>query len=568
MKNAIIIIIASFLILIHGIHGSNDTDLCPAWMRTDNNSSQDYCQCELTTGYTCYGNKSFDLDSNICTSFDETKQSVVTGYCPYSYQQSFLKNLNTSITSGVVFNKVMCGPLYREGLLCSKCISGYGIPVFSRIKEKCVKCGSAIAWPLYLALVLLPITSFYLFVIVFNFSATHPPITAFVFYCQLFTLFMSDPHVRYPFEVNINHIFLYTTLTICDVWNLNMLRYTIPSFCLNEHLTNIDAAFLEMIAAIYPVFLILLTIVLIEMHANNFRVIVCLWRPFHKCFSSLRRSWDPKSSVINAFATFLLLSSFKVCFLAFSMMDHFKIHSIGEKVLYMEPTTKFRELPKHTYFIPVILLLTFFMLIPSLLLCLYPTKLCKLMTKHICSTRQQNALFLFMDCFQGHYKNGTTGTYDYRSASSIEFVLRIGVSIICIYKSGNYRYNANLSNAAYVLLVVSIFFALAQPCKKRYKNAIETLLYFAAGVLFILIRTTTLKNTKTFHIILLAFLMPSVIFVGIIIYKVFDFFGIVRKVKHFIAEKNWFKKTSGVYMSSEAEPHRLTHPTQYTPLLK
>ena len=444
--------------------------------------------------------------------------------------------------------------------------SGYGIPVFSRIKQKCVKCGSTFAWPLYLTLVLLPITMFYLIVIVFNFSATHPPITAFVFYCQLFTLFMSDSHVRYPFEVNINHIFLYTTLTICDVWNLNMLRYTIPSFCLNEHLTNIDAAFLEMIAAIYPVFLILLTIVLIEMHANNFRVIVCLWRPFHKCFSSLRRSWDPKSSVINAFATFLLLSSFKVCFLAFSLMDHFGINSIGEEVLYMEPTTKFRDLPKHACFIPVILLLIFFMLIPSLLLCLYPTKLCKFMTKHICSTRQQNALFLLMDCFQGHYKNGTTGTYDYRSASSIEFVLRIGVSIISIHKTGYYRQNIDLSYAAYVLLVVSIFYALAQPCKKRYKNAIETLLYFAAGVLFILIRTTTLKNTKTFHIILLAFLMPSVIFVGIIIYKVFDFFGIVRKVKHFIAEKNWFKKTNGV--SSEAEPHRLTHPTQYTPLLK
>ena len=304
------------------------------------------------------------------------------------------------------------------------------------------------------------------------------------------------------------------------------------------------------------------------MHANNFRVIVCLWRPFHKCFSSLRRSWDPKSSVINAFATFLLLSSFKVCFLAFSFMDHFTIYlySFDEGVLYMEPTTKFRDLPKHACFIPVILLLIFFMLIPSLLLCLYPTKLCKFMTKHICSTRQQNALFLLMDCFQGHYKNGTTGTYDYRSASSIEFVLRIGVSIISIHKVGNYRRDIDLSNAAYVLLVVSIFYTLAQPCKKRYKNAIETLLYFAAGVLFILIRTTTLKNTLAFHIILLAFLMPSVIFVGIIIYKVFDFFGIVRKVKHFIAEKNLFKKTSSV--SSEAEPHRLTHPTQYTPLLK
>lgn len=69
---------------------------------------------------------------------------------------------------------------------------GFGIPVFSKVEDECMKCDSKFAWPLYLALVLIPITLFYILVIIFNLSATHPPIAAYILYCQLFAQTVSN----------------------------------------------------------------------------------------------------------------------------------------------------------------------------------------------------------------------------------------------------------------------------------------------------------------------------------------------------------------------------------------
>ena len=558
-------------LLVHGIHG------CPIWMREDSNDNQQ-CQCELAGFVSCNETSIISLKKELfCISFDGNG-SLVTGACPYYYYQlNYLSSLNSSVTSDIAFNKVMCGPLNREGLLCSKCLPGYGIPVFSKAEDKCVLCDSQYAWPLYLALVLVPITLFYILVIVFNFSATHPPITAYIFYCQLLSYIVHNIlYVRHQFETYANHTFLYAALTICDIWNLDVLRYTIPSFCLNESFTNTEAAFLELISTFYPLILILLTLILFELHAYNCRIVVYVWKPFHKCFSSLRRSWDPKSSVINAFATFLLLSSFKVCFVVLSLIDRIKLHinidDNFDKVLYIEPTTK--SIYKQVYFVPVVFLIILFVLTPFLLLFLYPTKLCKVITKWICPPRQQNALFLLMDCFQGHYKNGTTGTYDYRSVSSIGFILRF---IACFALNSTWtrtetRNNELLTNICLLLFSVSLFYALIRPCKKQYMNVIEGLLYFAIASLITGINTHNIYfRSLFFNMFVTAFLMPSIIFVGIIMYKVLQLLGIVKKVKRFITENSkqlFRRRLTDTENYVEVEPHRLTNPTQYTPLLQ
>ena len=548
-------------LFVHGIHG------CPIWMRNDNRQ----CQCELPRWISCNETAIRSLKAElVCISFDGNG-SLVVGACPYYYSQlNYLSSLNSSVTSDIAFNKVMCGPLNREGLLCSKCIPGYGIPVFSKAEDKCVLCDSQYAWPLYLALLLVPITLFYILVIVFNFSATHPPITAYIFYCQLIAYIVHNIlYVRHQFETYTNHAFLYAALTVCDIWNLDVLRYIIPSFCLNEKFTNTEAAFLELITSFYPLILIFLTLILFELHAYNCRIVVCVWRPFHKCFSSLRRSWDPKSSVINAFATFLLLSSFKVCFIVFSFLDRIKIYfpisnyTGIDKVLYIEPTTKYMQL----YIIPIVFLLTLFVFTPLFLLCLYPTKLCKVITK-TCSPRQRNALFLFMDCFQGHYKNGTTGTYDYRSASSIGFIVRL---LVCLMLNSSWsrierRNNEALINMVVLLFSVSLFYALIRPCKKQYMNAIESLLHFAIALLITFINTHELYfRSLFFNMYLFCFLIPTIIFVGIIIYKVTSLLGIIGKVKRGMFRRSLIDTEN---LSTETEPHRLTHPSQYTPLLQ
>ena len=125
-------------------------------------------------------------------------------------------------------------------------------------------------------------------------------------------------------------------------------------------------------------------LLMIKMHASNFRIIVCMWKPFRKCFVSIRRSWDPRSSVINALATFLLLSSFKLFFLTNKLAIHTKPFCKGRNKAYgissLEPPN---TIYKHPYYVCSLILSVLLVCIPSLFLVLYPTKLARMLMRRI-----------------------------------------------------------------------------------------------------------------------------------------------------------------------------------------
>ena len=266
--------------------------------------------------------------------------------------------------------------------------------MFSKDADKCVKCKSKLNWLLYLALQLVPLTFFYLLVIVFNFSATKPPLTAYIFYCQLFTQIPDTiPFIKNLFKHNTNQSwFLYVTWTVCDIWNLDVLRYVIPPFCLDENLGAIESVFLELIGVLYSIVLIMVTFVVIEMHASNFRLIVWLWKPFHKCFVRFRRTWDPRSSVLHAFITFLLLSSFKTALVTYKLTYGIRVYSfhrsrfrcslLSNQVLYIDPTIGLTE---KTFRVPIIAMTVLFLILPPLLLMFYPTRLFRKITQSVCT---------------------------------------------------------------------------------------------------------------------------------------------------------------------------------------
>jgi len=97
-------------------------------------------------------------------------------------------------------------------------------------------------------------------------------------------------------------------LTGYGFWNLDYFRYLIPPFCVSQDLKNFHVLALQYVSAFYPLLLIVLTYICVDLHGHNFRPIVWLWKPFHGCCVDVRRRWDIKTSLIDVFATFLLLS--------------------------------------------------------------------------------------------------------------------------------------------------------------------------------------------------------------------------------------------------------------------
>ena len=201
--------------------------------------------------------------------------------------------------------------------MCSKCKPGYGPAVYA-FSLVCAKCSSksVAGWALYLFLVLVPITVFYIFVIIFNIRATAPSFTAFLLMCSTYCMIdlMYMPLKMKLTQFNSVLILWQTVRLFCGFRNLDFFRYIVPPFCVSSHLSNIQALSLEYIHVVYPLVLILVTFICIELRARNVKLVVLVWKPFHKCITRLRRSWDPRASTINAFSTFLLLNFSKVVF--------------------------------------------------------------------------------------------------------------------------------------------------------------------------------------------------------------------------------------------------------------
>ena len=112
-------------------------------------------------------NKKAELGYNLCMTYDN--ESI--GFCPYFD----LSNYNISKPGYISLpdniselNDFMCGPMNRKGLVCNKCIDGYG-PSVTSTKFRCSDYSNA--WygvPLYLLLEFVPVTVFYLILLLFH----------------------------------------------------------------------------------------------------------------------------------------------------------------------------------------------------------------------------------------------------------------------------------------------------------------------------------------------------------------------------------------------------------------
>ena len=158
--------------------------------------------------------------------------------------------------------------------------------------------------------------------------------------------------------------------------------------------------------ALYSIILIFTTYVCIKLHNNNFRPVVWLWKPFHRHFVHFRRRWDSKASIINAFTTFLLLSFFKILFVSFTLLYTFSSKALNKCFLYYDPTVECNS-QNHTIFSAVaVCVLVIFIVSPTVLFILYPTRLFRKCVS-CCGFRRWHALHMFVESFQGQYKDGT-----------------------------------------------------------------------------------------------------------------------------------------------------------------
>ena len=487
----------------------------------------------------------------MCLTQGSDNDSAVYGYCPYTtkidgkldimdYGNIYFPRARTVQPDEL--NDLVCGSLNRQDILCSRCKPGYG-PAVHAFGFMCADCDEHFSgWGLYLFLQLFPLTVFYAIVIIFHVQAASPPLISFVLICQAYQQTeRSNVFVRTHIEKFAHPILIKIAQTLCGFWNLDFLRHVIPPFCVDSRLNNLHALWLDFISAYYPLLLIFITYVAIELHARNFKPIVILWRPFHKCCVRIRRGLDPKSSIINAFATFLVLSIGKIIFLSAHSVYTTRVHPLDgngtyRAALYYDPKLSVKD-PYYTYLyaIPVVNLFLFAFL-PTVFLCFYPTRIFRKVLK--CFRLDRTSLLIFLDMFQGHFKDGTDGSRDYRALSGIYIILQ--VLIATVFWSSLNRIGEPLIDHYYLptaLFLTAILFSNTHPYKRKWNNYLTVINFILMLIIvsgFTLIPLGIDPGPGYKHDILILtiiLIVPHIVLYSYAVYKVAKNLGITNYLR-------------------------------------
>ena len=515
----------------HSFNSLQHNNKCPLWFYYV--PSTNSCQClPYKTLISCEGKKAIIKES----TYTLTAQQNKTFSLSYPKTDRFITKLNWTQPRYYILpenisdlNAFMCRPLNRKGYLCSDCIDGFA-PSISMLQHpnQCYRCTNK--WQgviLYLITLFFPVTFVYLITLVFQVRITSAPMPCFVMYSQLVVYVTS-----HTWSKSIGPLMLSETgelrtvarviLVVYGMFDLDFFTHALPPFCVSHHLKLYDRALLGYITAFYPILLIVLTWICIQLHDRNFRVIVYLWRPFHRCFIRLRRGWDTTNDLIDVFATFFILSYVKILN-QFALVSPTKIftYSLNGDYSYfnytsdIDNTISIFSVKYITGSLFAMLVSFIFNFLPLLLLVLYPFgKFRRILSK---LRLDRLALMIFVERFHCCYRNGLDGRRDMRYFSGIYFFLVIAISIAPQLLFYTLSFDRWLIKGA-IFLVTALLIALCQPYKITYMNVCDTLLLSHYSMFcFTLISGGGVKYFDTFiHIFIL---IPFAILVVVICFK-------------------------------------------------
>ena len=546
-------------------------------------------QCE------CYKNPSTDhivkctengalLRSGYCLTYEEGEGYYI-GLCDYfnldKYNKSTTNNYISLPDNISELNEYMCGALNRKGIICGQCIDGYG-PSVTSMGHTCSDCtGAWYGVPLYLFLEFIPITIFYFIVLFFRINMTSAPMLAFVFYCQIGVSSFFVVSNRYLFSGTVTYRALNILVTFYGIWNLDFFRYIIPPFCISPHLKAIHITFLYYISAIYPLCLIVISWICIQLHSRNNKLIIWLWSPI-KWFSTYTNvKWDAKNTMIDVFATFFLLCYAKLvftCLRIFSYRITLNVNnSSTHKIFHVksDSTVVFFS-TEHLPSAIISVVIFSVVLVPTpLILALFPISAFRsLIFKHQFVSRRMPSVNAFFDKFYDCYRDGLDGGRDMRSFVSMHFFLRL----ICNFLSvDDVLVNISFNVVVFLYIASSLLMAMVRPYKKMYMNITDTLILANLALISLVLnkfsgQENDISALSAFYKISGSILstIPLLGLTAVVIYKIF------KRIKHFysksvnqIEEEHKDVEVSQQVNSDSVEdpdhnlPDRMLHPEQY-----
>ena len=201
-----------------------------------------------------------------------------------------------------------------------------------------------------------------------------------------------------------------------------------PDLCLGIGILPTLA--LDYAIAFYPFLLMIISYLLIVLYDRNYRIVTLLWRPFIFLFSLFRKNWDIRTNIMDAFATFFFLSNTKLFSVSLDLLLFTRVNNVSfdnlnySTRLFYAAEIEYFDKQHLPYVILSIVVLSIFVLVPIIVLMLYPFSFFQKLL-HLFPFRW-HVLHTFVNSFYRCYKDGTQpGTRDYRWFVAVFFFFRV-----------------------------------------------------------------------------------------------------------------------------------------------
>ena len=482
---------------------------------------------------------------------------LLVGSCPYTCKAGYdtYCDIQTNISSDL--NKETCGPFHRTGLLCSKCIEGYGLPVYS-YNLSCVNCTDyKYNWLKYVAVAYGPLTLFYIAAVMFRISATSGLMTCYVAICQMLTI-----RGLVMWQTNLNHdginiIYRITNILIllASIWNLDFFRSLHSPFCLHPTISALHVLLLDYLVAVYPLILILITYSLVKLH-DRYTLVVWFCKPLYFCFHKFRKEWNIKTSLVASFATFYLLSYVKIINVTADILTPTYYYNIqgdkSELYFYYNASMKYFGEEHLPYAVFAVIFSFLFNVCPLLLLCLYPCT-CFHKCLNNCKTGCRcHTLHVFMDALLGSFSHKPR---ERRHFAALYLILRV-IHVVAFLLHNPFLY---ITMACYTVMLFLAMVAILRPYKNPLHNKIDLVLL--SGLACMYLATIIFHERIGYYNMLHQRIFSNLL---LLIFSIIPVYGIGALVKMIMPKKLVKQAIQFVYMKfsqsreiEESLPHQL-----------
>ena len=570
-----------------------DDNQCPLWHFF--NTTTQLCECysnPITNDIVRCTEEGVNLRVGYCMTYEELERTIYIAFCPFSGNFStnddgrYIKIPTKNVSE---LNTYMCQPMNRKGQLCSRCIQGFGPSVIS-LGLVCSNCtGAWYGVPLYLFLEFVPITVFYVIILVFRVHITSAPMVTFVFFSQVIVSTFLNYGAELKFEHPTAYYLILVVVTLCGFWNLDFFRYILPPFCVTPQLKNIHIVLINYVSAFYSLCLICITWIVIKLHFYNFKPVVWLWSKLSKCSCIRDRSVRQSNSLIDVFTTFFLLSYTQLVHISANILATLNVVmytnntlSITHQLPEADARIKYFSKDHAPYAAVSIFIIMLIAVPPVLLLILYPIKTFRLLLfKCHISTRTLASLNIFVEKYYSCYRDGTDGGKDMRSLASIYFILRW--IVIVTFRITSLSLSTTLFLVAIVYVSYGTVIALVRPYKKTYMNVIDVLILMNLGLLALMADKYYFEDSDALLALLYAIILSIFTFLPLLGLSGFIAYRILKKIKneldlplikkHTVNHQDTNDSKTAIAQqdlqddiddSGQELPDRMLHPQQYT----